>query len=78
MQNNVGFATTFCVPCGGRGVGKAVSPRPAPTLSSPGSQVQRAGPDRLSEGLTLGEPTETRPPSPPQSLFFLLDLIKQT
>lgn len=62
----------FVSPVVAGGVGKPVlcpPPPPPPTLSSPCSQVRRAGLDRLSEGLTLGEPTETHTP-PRLSLSF--------
>lgn len=39
-----------------------------PVLSPPCSQVHRAGGDCLSEGLTLGEPTETTAPTPHASI----------
>lgn len=46
------------VSSGGRGVGKAGVPSPHSSFLSC-SQVYRAGRDCLSEGLALGEPTET-------------------
>lgn len=67
VQNNVGFATTFCVLCGRKIMGKLVdfphsflTPRYA----------------RQAESLTGRSPHWRSPPRDRDSVFFLWDLIK--
>lgn len=70
MRSTVGVATTFCVLCSIRAVGKAPSPsHPYFRSSLPGTQGRL---HRPSEGLTLGEPTET----PTLSFSFWISLNK--